>query len=42
MSPLAVCFLIFVLTIIGYCSGKYSLAIFALASMMAMTMFPVL
>lgn len=38
MSPLAICFLIFILTIVGYCSGKYSLAVFALASMMAMTL----
>ena len=38
MSPLAICFLIFILTIIGYCSGKYSLAVFALASLMAMTL----
>ncbi|OON85683.1 hypothetical protein BXO88_11390 [Oribacterium sp. C9] len=36
MSLLTICFIIFVLTIIGYCSGKYSLAVFALTSMMLM------
>lgn len=38
MSPLVICFIIFVLTVIGYCSGKYSLASIALMSMMLMTL----
>ena len=38
MSLLTICFIIFVLTIIGYCSGKYSLAVIALTSMMLMTL----
>lgn len=38
MNALTICFIIFILTIIGYCSGKYSLAVFALTSMMAMTL----
>lgn len=35
MSQLTVCLIIFVLTIIGYCSGKFSLATFAITALMA-------
>lgn len=38
MSQLTICFIIFVLTIAGYCSGLYSLASIALTSMMALTL----
>lgn len=37
MSQLAVCLIIFALTIVGYCSGLYSLATISLTSMMALT-----
>ena len=38
MSQLTICFIIFILTIIGYCSGLYSLASIALTSMMCLTL----
>ena len=38
MSQLTICFIIFILTIIGYCSGFYSLASIALTSMMCLTL----
>lgn len=38
MNLLAVCFIIFVLTIIGYCSGKYSLATFSLAALILLSL----
>lgn len=37
MSQLTICLIIFILTIIGYCSGLYSLATISLVSMMALT-----
>lgn len=38
MSQLAICLLIFVLTVAGYCSGLYSLATIAMTSLMALTL----
>lgn len=38
MSQLTICFIIFILTIISYCSGLYSLASIALTSMMCLTL----
>ena len=38
MSLLAICLLIFVLMVIGFCSGKYSLATISLVSMMALVL----
>jgi len=38
MSQLTICFIIFLLTIAGYCSGLYSLATIALTSMMTLTL----
>ena len=37
-TQLVICLIIFVLTIIGYCSGLYSLATVAITSMMALTL----
>lgn len=37
MSQMAICLIIFCFTIIGYCSGKYSLATIAMTSMTALT-----
>ena len=37
MSQLAICLIIFAITIIGYCSGKYSLATIAITSLMTLT-----
>ena len=36
MSPLTICLIIFALMVIGFCSGKYSLATISLVSMMAL------
>ena len=33
MSQLTICLIIFALTVIGYCSGKFSLATFAITSL---------
>ena len=38
MSQLAICLIIFAITIIGYCSGKYSLATIAITSLMTLTL----
>lgn len=38
MSQLTICLIIFALTIIGYCSGKYSLATIAITSLMTLTL----
>ncbi|MCD8122992.1 MAG: anion permease [Clostridiales bacterium] len=38
MSQLTICLIIFVLTVIGYCSGAYSLATISLTSMMALAL----
>ena len=38
MSPLVICLIIFVLTVIGYCSGIWSLATVSLLSMLALTL----
>ncbi len=38
MSHLTICLIIFALTIIGYCSGKYSLATIAITSLMTLTL----
>jgi di/tricarboxylate transporter len=38
MSQLTICLIIFVLTVIGYCSGLYSLTTISLTSMMALTL----
>lgn len=35
---LVICFIIFILTIIGYCSGKYSLATFSLAALILLSL----
>ncbi len=37
MSQLAICFIIFAVTIAGYCSGLYSLATISMTSFMALT-----
>ncbi len=37
MSPLVICLIIFVLTVIGYCSGIWSLASVAILSLLALT-----
>ncbi len=39
MSPLTICLIIFVLTVISYCWGKLSMATTALVSMMALVLF---
>ena len=36
MSQLTICLIIFVLTVIGFCSGKYSLATISITSLMAL------
>ena len=36
MSQLTICLIIFVLTVIGFCSGIYSLATVSIASLMAL------
>ena len=36
MSQLTICLIIFVLTVIGFCSGKYSLAPIYITSLMAL------
>lgn len=38
MSQLTICLIIFVLTVVGYCTGIYSLATISLTSMMALTL----
>lgn len=38
MSPLTICLIIFALMVIGFCSGKYSLATISLVSMMALVL----
>lgn len=38
MSQLTICLIIFVLMVIGFCSGKYSLATISLVSMMALVL----
>ena len=38
MSQLTICLIIFAVTIIGYCSGAYSLATIAITSLMAFTL----
>lgn len=38
MSQLTICLIIFAFTIVGYCSGKLSLATFAITSLMALTL----
>ncbi|MCD8011535.1 MAG: anion permease [Lachnospiraceae bacterium] len=38
MSQLTICLIIFALTVVGYCSGLYSLATISLTSMMALTL----
>lgn len=38
MSLLTICLIIFALTVIGYCSGKYSLATFAVTALMALSL----
>ena len=38
MNSLTICLIIFVLMVIGFCSGKYSLATISLVSMMALVM----
>lgn len=38
MSQLTICLIIFGLTIIGYCSGKFSLATFAITALMALAL----
>ncbi|MCD8121357.1 MAG: hypothetical protein LUE65_03835 [Clostridiales bacterium] len=38
MSQLTICLIIFALTVVGYCSGAYSLATVSLTSMMALTL----
>ncbi len=38
MDQMTICLIIFALTIVGYCSGKYSLATIALTSMTALTL----
>ena len=36
MSQLTICLIIFALTVIGFCSGKYSLATVSITSLMAL------
>ena len=36
MSQLTICLIIFALTVIGFCSGKYSLATISITSLMAL------
>ena len=38
MSQLTICLIIFAITIIGYCSGKYSLATIAITSLVTLTL----
>ena len=38
MSQLTICLIIFVLTVIGYCSGKFSLGTFGITALIAFTL----
>lgn len=38
MSQLTICLIIFAITVIGYCSGKLSLATFAISSLTALSL----